>query len=451
MLKRKISDYLESYFTPNRREALLITGARQVGKSYAIREFGKSHYSSFIEINLLEDSIARTSISKASNSKDLLLRITAIASQPLIKGKTLIFFDEVQVVPEIVTAIKFLVEEGSYQYVLSGSLLGIELKRISSMPVGYLTVKEMYPLNLEEFYRACGISDNIFSVLEGAFKAEREIDSIIHRKLMELFRLYLIVGGMPAVVQTYLDTNDIKKVVNKQREILSMYVEDISQYDINNKLYIKDIFNLIPAELNNPNKRFILKNLNENTKFSRLEDSFIWIREAGVAIGVYNIEEPKLPLELAKLRNLFKLFSNDVGLLACQYADGIQLRILNNDIDINYGSIYENAVAEELFSHGLKLYYFNSKKQGELDFVIKIDDKLLPIEVKSGKNYLRHNALKNVIENKDYEIEKAYVLYNENIKRVGNIVYLPIYLMMFIKNREIENLIWKIDLSSLPQ
>ena len=451
MLKRKISDYLESYFTPNRREALLITGARQVGKSYAIREFGKSHYSSFIEINLLEDSIARTSISKASNSKDLLLRITAIASQPLIKGKTLIFFDEVQVVPEIVTAIKFLVEEGSYQYVLSGSLLGIGLKGISSMPVGYLTVKEMYPLNLEEFYRACGISDNIFSVLEEAFKAEREIDSIIHRKLMELFRLYLIVGGMPAVVQTYLDTNDIKKVVNKQREILSMYVEDISQYDINNKLYIKDIFNLIPAELNNPNKRFILKNLNENTKFSRLEDSFIWIREAGVAIGVYNIEEPKLPLELAKLRNLFKLFSNDVGLLACQYADGIQLRILNNDIDINYGSIYENAVAEELFSHGLKLYYFNSKKQGELDFVIKIDDKLLPIEVKSGKNYLRHNALKNVIENKDYDIEKAYVLYNENIKRVGNIVYLPIYLMMFIKNREIENLIWKIDLSSLPQ
>ncbi len=451
MLKRKISDYLESYFTPNRREALLITGARQVGKSYAIREFGKSHYSSFIEINLLEDSIARTSISKASNSKDLLLRITAIASQPLIKGKTLIFFDEVQVVPEIVTAIKFLVEEGSYQYVLSGSLLGIGLKGISSMPVGYLTVKEMYPLNLEEFYRACGVSDNIFSVLEEAFKAEREIDSIIHRKLMELFRLYLIVGGMPAVVQTYLDTNDIKKVVNKQREILSMYVEDISQYDINNKLYIKDIFNLIPAELNNPNKRFILKNLNENAKFSRLEDSFIWIREAGVAIGVYNIEEPKLPLELAKLRNLFKLFSNDVGLLACQYADGIQLRILNNDIDINYGSIYENAVAEELFSHGLKLYYFNSKKQGELDFVIKLDDKLLPIEVKSGKNYLRHNALKNVIENKDYEIEKAYVLYNENIKRVGNIVYLPIYLMMFIKNREIENLIWKIDLSSLPQ
>lgn len=451
MLKRKISDYLESYFTPNRREALLITGARQVGKSYAIREFGKSHYSSFIEINLLEDSIARTSISKASNSRDLLLRITAIASQPLIKGKTLIFFDEVQVVPEIVTAIKFLVEEGSYQYVLSGSLLGIGLKGISSMPVGYLTVKEMYPLNLEEFYRACGISDNIFSVLEEAFKAEREIDSIIHRKLMELFRLYLIVGGMPAVVQTYLDTNDIKKVVNKQREILSMYVEDISQYDINNKLYIKDIFNLIPAELNNPNKRFILKNLNENAKFSRLEDSFIWIREAGVAIGVYNIEEPKLPLELAKLRNLFKLFSNDVGLLACQYADGIQLRILNNDIDINYGSIYENAVAEELYSHGLKLYYFNSKKQGELDFVIKLDDKLLPIEVKSGKNYLRHNALKNVIENKDYEIEKAYVLYNENIKRVGNIVYLPIYLMMFIKNREIENLIWKIDLSSLPQ
>ncbi len=449
MLKRKISDFLESYFTSDRKEALLITGARQVGKSFAIREFGKSHYRSFAEINLIENPAAREALAKAGNSRDLLLRISALTSAELIKGETLIFLDEVQAVPEIVTAIKFLVEEGSYQYVLSGSLLGVSLKGIASMPVGYLTVKEMYPLDLEEFFTACGVPQRIFEVLKDAFLNEAAADAVIHEKMMELFRLYLIVGGMPAVVQTYLETNDIRKVVAKQKEILAMYTEDISQYDTGNKLYIKDIFALIPAELNNQNKRFILKKLNENAKFSRYEDSFIWIREAGVALPVFNAEVPKLPLELAKLRNLFKLFSNDVGLLACQYADGIQLRILNNDTDINYGAVYENAVAQELQSHGFRLYYFNSKKQGELDFLIVKDDKVLPIVVKSGKSYARHNALKNIMENEEYGIEKAYVLCNDNVSSNGKIVYLPIYMMMFIRNSEIQSMIWKVDLSAL--
>ena len=347
------------------------------------------------------------------------------------------------------TAIKFLVEDGSYQYVLSGSLLGVYLKGIASMPVGYLTVKEMYPLDLEEFFTACGIPQRIFEVLEDYFLNETAVDVVIHDKMMELFRLYLIVGGMPAVVQTYLDTNDIRKVVDKQKEILAMYTEDISQYDRGNKLYIKDIFTLIPAELNNQNKRFILKKLNENAKFSRYEDSFIWIRESGVALPVFNVEVPKLPLELAKLRNLFKLFSNDVGLLACQYADGIQLRILNNDMEINYGAVYENVVAQELQSHGFRLYYFNSKKQGELDFLNTRDDKVLPIEVKSGKSYARHNALKNIMESEEYGIEKAYVLCNDNVSRKGKIVYLPIYMMMFIRNTKIQSMIWKVDLSAL--
>ena len=228
-----------------------------------------------------------------------------------------------------------------------------------------------------------------------------------------------------------------------------MYRKDISQYDPESKLYIEDIFDLIPAELNAQNKRFILKNLNENLKFSRYEDSFIWLREAGVALPAYNVESPTLPLELAKLRNLFKLFSNDVGLLACQYAQGIQLKILNNEEGINFGSVYENAVAQELKSHGFKLYYFNSKKQGELDFVIKHDDKILPIEVKSGKNYERHNALKNVMGNEEYAIQNAFVLTNENLKTKGKITYLPIYMMMFIKDFELPNLVYKVDLSGL--
>ena len=216
---------------------------------------------------------------------------------------------------------------------------------------------------------------------------------------------------------------------------------------IYNKLYIVDIFDLIPAELNAQNKRFILKRLNENLKFNRYEDSFIWLREAGVALPVYNVESPTIPLELAKSRNLFKLFSNDVGLLACQYAEGIQLKILNNEEAINFGAIYENAVAQELKSHGFNLYYFNSKKQGELDFVIKKDDLICPIEVKSGKSYTRHNALRNVINSEEYNINQAYVLCNDNVKTDGAITYLPIYLMMFIQNTKLESLIYKVDIN----
>ncbi len=449
MLYRKIYSDLEKFYDENKTDALLITGARQIGKSFVIREFGKSHFENFVEINFLEKPETIEAFNNAKNAKDILLRISAITNVPMVKGKTLIFLDEVQKVPEIVTAIKFLVEEGSYRYVLSGSLLGIELKGIRSVPVGYMTIKEMYPLDLEEFFIACGVQPQVFDALRSSFEQKTQIDSFVHEKMMQLFRLYMITGGMPAVVQTYVDTNNIQNVLNVQKSILQMYREDISQYDPENKLYIQDIFDLIPAELNSKNKRFILKNLNENIKFNRYEDSFIWLREAGVALPTYNVESPTIPLELSKQRNLFKLFSSDVGLLASQYAQGIQLKILNNENGINYGAIYENTVAQELKAHGFNLFYFNSKRQGELDFVIKLDDEVVPIEVKSGKDYERHNALKNVVNYPDYEIKKAYVLCNENLKVSGKITYIPIYMIMFIQNAILPSLIYKVDIRGL--
>lgn len=449
MIERKISIYLKEFFSKNETSALLVTGARQIGKSFAIREFGKSQFKHFVEINFIESPDAVAAFATAKNAEELLLRITVLAGQKMEKGSTLIFLDEVQLVPEIVTAVKFLVQEGSYRYVLSGSLLGVALKNISSVPVGYLEVKEMYPLDLEEFFGACGLQPRIFGMLEECFRSGTPVDDTVHAKLMELFRLYLIVGGMPAAVQAYLDTNNIQDVVAVQKAILRLYKKDISQYDPESKLYIEDIFDLIPAELNAQNKRFILKKLNENLKFNRYEDSFIWLREAGVALPTYNVEAPVLPLELAKLRNLFKLFSNDVGLLASQYAQGIQLRILNDEAGVNFGAVYENAVAQELRAHGFDLYYFNSKKQGELDFVIKCDDRVLPLEVKSGKNYERHNALKNVLASEEYGIQKAYVLCNGNVQAKGKAIYLPVYMAMFIKDTETPALVYKVDLSGI--
>jgi predicted AAA+ superfamily ATPase len=380
---------------------------------------------------------------------DILLRLSAYVRRPLIKGKTLIFFDEVQECKDIVTAIKFLVDEGSYRYIMSGSLLGVDIKDLRSVPVGYMDIKEMYPLDLEEFVEALGIGETVISVIRESWTEHKPVDDFIHKKLLELFRLYLIVGGMPAAVQKYLDTNNLQEVMAEQQAIIRLYKKDISKYDTGHKLYIEEIFDLIPPELNAKNKRFILKNLNENIKFSRYENSFIWLKDAGVALPVYNVEEPKVPLILSRSRNLFKLFQNDIGLLACQYSDRIQLRILNNEKDINFGSIYENFVAQELHAHGFDLYYFNSKKQGELDFVIEQNGQIVPIEVKSGKDYERHDALNNVMRNSDYDIQTAYVLCNDNLKVHGSVTYLPIYMLMFIVKTETAPVSYKIDLAGL--
>lgn len=304
-------------------------------------------------------------------------------------------------------------------------------------------------MDVEEFFIACGVQRTVLEKIKNCFEQKIPVDDFIHKKMMQLFRLYLIVGGMPAVVKTYLETNNIQKVVARQKEIIKMYRADISQYDPAEKLHIRDIFDLIPAELNAQNKRFILKNLNENIKFSRYENSFVWLRDAGVALPTYNVEVPEPPFELAKCRNLFKLFSSDVGLLACQYAGGIQLQILNGETVLNFGAVYENAVAQELRAHGFDLYYFNNKKQGELDFIVKKEDRAVPIEVKSGKSYERHNALKNVMANDSYAINEAYVLYNDNVKASGKILYVPVYMTMFICEKEIGEYIYKVDLGGL--
>ena len=262
------------------------------------------------------------------------------------------------------------------------------------------------------------------------------MDEFVHQKILRLFNLYLLVGGMPAVVQEYIDTNDLQRVLTVQRSIIELYKQDIARYQQNQKLYINEIFELIPTELNAKNKRFILKNLNEHIKFSRHEDSFIWLKDADMALPVYNVEEPTAPLKLNELRNLFKLFQNDVGLLASQYAQGIQLQILQGDIAINYGAIYENAVAEEFYAHGWKLHYFNSKRQGEVDFLLERDDQIIPIEVKSGKDYERHIALTNILSSETYNIKQAIVLCNANLSTRGNIVYAPIYMTMFMHHSE---------------
>lgn len=449
MLERKISRYIEHFYEVN-KGALLLSGARQIGKTYSVRRFAEKKFKSFIEINFVDNPDAVGIFSNAKNSSDILLRLSAFVNQPLIKGETLIFFDEVQLCPEIVTAIKFLVDDGRYRYIMSGSLLGVELNNLRSVPVGYMEVKEMYPLDLEEFMWAVGVNEDVIASLKKSWEEKKHVDDFVHKKMMDVFRLYLIVGGMPAAVMSYKENNNLQDVMASQREIISLYKKDISRYDEKRSLKIKEVFDLIPSELNSKSKRFFIKDINAKARAEMYENEFLWLKNAGVAIPVFNVDEPKLPLKLASSRNLFKLFSNDVGLLACQYSDGIQLKILTGDDAINHGSVYENVVAQELLAHGFdELYYYNSKKMGELDFILEYDGNVFPVEVKSGKDYSRHRALNNILTCPEYDIPQAVVLCNNNFEVKDNVIYVPIYMMMFLqKEREID-MQFHLDLNGL--
>lgn len=385
-----------------------------------------------------------------SNTKDLLARLSLFTKQKLIKRDTLIFFDEVQICPEVITYIKFLVDEGSYNYILSGSLLGIEINDLRSVPVGYLTIKRMFPLTFREFALNLELNSSILENLETSFKEKKPVDDFIHKKMMELFRVYLVVGGMPAAVNRYIETNNLNEVIDIQNQIVNLYKKDITQYDKNNKLAIAQIFELIAPQLNSQNKRFIIKDIKSGVKFDRYENSFLWLKDAGFALPVYNVETPKIPLKLSKSRSLFKLFMSDVGLLASEYSQGIQLKIISGDDKLNYGAIFENYIAQEITACEHDLYYYNNKKRGELDFLIEYDGEVLPIEVKSGKDYKVHRALSNIMDCGEFNLNRALIFNNSNLKVEGKLTYAPIYMAMFLKQEiKDEDSIYKIDLSEL--
>ena len=448
MLTRNVDRILIDHFKIS-KTALLIEGARQIGKTFSIRQFGKK-FKTYIEINFIEQPEAISLFKDLSNTKDLLARLSLFTKQKLIKRDTLIFFDEIQICPEVITYIKFLVDEGSYNYILSGSLLGIEINDLRSVPVGYLTIKRMFPLTFREFALNLGLNSSILENLETSFKEKKPVDDFIHKKMMELFRVYLVVGGMPAAVNRYIETNNLNEVIDIQNQIVNLYKKDITQYDKNNKLAIAQIFELIAPQLNSQNKRFIIKDIKSGVKFDRYENSFLWLKDAGFALPVYNVETPKIPLKLSKSRSLFKLFMSDVGLLASEYSQGIQLKIISGDDKLNYGAIFENYIAQELTACEHDLYYYNNKKRGELDFLIEYDGEVLPIEVKSGKDYKVHRTLSNIMDCGEFNLNRALIFNNSNLKVEGKLTYAPIYMAMFLKQEiKDEDSIYKIDLSEL--
>lgn len=448
LIDRTIKKYINNWLKES-REALLLTGARQVGKTYLIRQCLKESGYPYVELNFIERPELIDLFSNAKDAKELLMRLSLVSEEALEKGKTIIFLDEIQEFKDIVTRIKFLVEEGSFRYIMSGSLLGVELNDLRSAPVGYMQIQEMYPLSFEEFVKALGVGQDILHVLKENFKDRKPVDEFIHSKMLDIFYLYLIIGGMPEAVETYIHTNDLAKVAQVHENIIRLYKKDFSKYEVRYKLKLQEIYDAMPGQLDQKNKRFQLNSIGKGISYDRVENDFLWLKDAGVAIPVYNVSEPKLPLIISENRNLFKLFFSDVGLLTNCYSNQVKISILNKDKSINNGALFENVVAQELLAKGHKVYYFNSKKQGELDFVIELDGKVVPLEIKSGKDYKRHSALNNVLKNEEYNISEGFVFSEGNIEVDEKRVYFPIYMIMFLEGIKLENTIYKLDLSGL--
>ena len=446
---RKDSITIEEWIK-NSNKALLVTGARQIGKTWLIRdEIEKSGYTKF-EINFIDQPDMVHYLDAEMSADEFLVKLRMIMPEDCKPHETIVFFDEIQKCPEIVTKIKFLVDEGSFKYVMSGSLLGVELKGIASAPVGYLSVLRMYPMDFEEFMIANHVSKATLEMLKDKFETVRPVDEFIHQKLLALFFVYLIVGGMPDVVKTYIATKDIREVDKIQRDIVTQYKEDFSQYESEDKkLKLISIYDIIPAELNKQNKKFVFTMLDKELKFDRYENSFLWLKDAGVALPVYNVEAPVIPLLASKSSNVFRLFSSDIGLLTSAYPAATKIELINKNGEVNNGAHFENAVAQQLLCNGFELYFCKKKNIGELDFLIEMDGKVIPIEVKSGKAYRTHKALDHFMNVSDYHIEKAYVFSTGNVEKDGNVTYLPIYMCYLVKEQSIGQLIVDLDMEGL--
>ena len=451
MLKREISERLYSWKNENKKKVLCVIGARQIGKTTIIREFARKEYEYFVEVNFILDKGAGQIFDGKLDADTIIENLTAFKMQKLEPGKTLIFLDEIQECPNARCAIKFLVEDGRFDYIESGSLLGVKYKEVPSYAVGFEEIVYMYPMNFREFLGANGVQETTFAALQSCYEKHEKVPQVMHETLLKLFAAYIVVGGMPDVVQTYVNTHDIGKVIQIQRNILELYRQDIAKYaEGSDKIKIKAIFDSIASQLDDKNRRFVLNHIDENGRMNRYENAFLWLSDAGVALPSYNVTEPQIPLQLNEKRNLFKLFMGDTGLLCASCMENIQFELLQGNMEVNMGSILENVFAQAIKSNGFLLNYFDSKKYGELDFVIQNGLKVDILEIKSGNDYKKHAALNKVTAVEKWIFGRKIVFCKGNVEKEGNIEYFPWYMVMFYQRERVpEGFIYKVDLSGL--
>lgn len=438
MLYRKIEKEIKEHLENNTNTILIVEGARQVGKSFIIRKVAQELFKNYIEINFAEDKFQSKTFEQVSSVQDFYMKLSSVAGERMNKkNDTIIFLDEIQEYPQFLTLLKFLNQDNKYTFIASGSLLGITLSKTISIPLGSILIKKMYPLDFEEFIIANGFGDYAIDAIRNKFLANEPLDEGLHNRLMSLFKNYLLIGGMPQAVNTFIATNNIMKVREVHTSIHELYGIDAAKYDKENRLKIQRIYSLIPSFLENKKKRIVIKDIEDikGKRFDNYRDEFDYLIQAGVALEVKAISNPIFPLIESAGKNLLKLYLNDIGLLTnILYKNNI-MAVLNEENSINLGSVYESVVAQELKAHNKSLFYYDNKTKGEVDYLIDDYDNLsiLPIEVKSGKDYYVHTALNHFVSNEDYRINKAIVLSNErNVIVKDKIFYMPIYYSMFL-------------------
>ncbi len=438
IMRRKMLDVLDRWMRKQPDKAFMLVGARQTGKTYVIRQFAREHFASFAEVNLLDNKSAATLLAGASDTDSFISMLSLVTETSIVPGETLVFLDEIQEAPDLITVVKFLVEDGRYRVVISGSMLGTELKGFRSFPVGYVQIERMFPLDFEEFCWAQHVSQSIVDNMRDAFDSKTPLEESLHSRLIELFRFYVAIGGMPAVVSTYIDSSyDMMSVRSATTQIVEQYRFDITKYAEPRAPQIRRVFDAVPSQLDKENKRFRMDALKDGAVFDRYADDFAWLIDAGVVLPAYQVAEPKHPLARSAKQNRFKLYSSDTGLLLSQYPPQTTLDVIANASSVNFGAVYENAVAQALACQNPNLCYFHNNRKGEVDFIAQLNDgALLPIEVKSGKDYKLHTALNNLLGTPDFGIREACVLSMANIERRERegkpVWYLPLYMSFCI-------------------
>lgn len=415
-------------------------GARQIGKSFIIRYVGTRLFKNFIEINLKEDKEGAKVFDHVRTCQDLYMQLALFAKDKLgDKTDTLIFLDEIQSYPQLLTMLKFLNQEGRFRYIASGSQLGIALAETSSVPIGTITIKHMYPLDFEEFLWALNCGEEVIAEMKSCFERGVSLNPSLHENILKRFRYYMLIGGLPEAVNAFLEDRHVQRVRDVQQTILELYKVDASQYDKERKLKIRRVYDLIPSNLENKKKRVIFKQIEQKPwkEFNDYADEFEYLSASGIALEVKAISNPRFPLKELETKNLLKLYLNDVGLLTqVLYGNNINAVLLDTR-SVNLGTVYESVVAQELHAHGFPMYYYDNKKIGEVDFLVDDFDTLspLPIEVKSGKDYTSHSALNKFLGNSEYGISKAIVFSNEeNVVMKNGIAYMPVYYCMFLSH-----------------
>lgn len=435
-IERELTKQLHSWKANPAHKALLLDGARQVGKTFAVRAFGRANYKVFAELNFVENPGAKAIFDGDLNARDLIMGLTAYTGMSLQPGETLIFLDEVQACPRARTAIKFLVEDGRFDYIESGSLLGVTNEHVDSLPVGYEEELRVWPLTFAEFARAAGVQQELLDEARNACEEGRPVNEAVHQRLLRAFRIYMAVGGMPAVVQEYVDSGDLARVLEVQRGILTLFRQDVAKY-APNKAHVNAIFDSIPAELDKKNKRFKLTDLAKTARMERYASDFMWLADSGVALPCFNVNAPTAPLQVNMQHNLFKLFLCDTGLLSAASVGAVQFSLISGDVSINQGAFLENVLAQQLVANGFKLFYYDKSKIGEVDFVLQRGPKVLPLEAKSGADYTVHRALDNLMAVGEWGLEDAVVLCGGNVSSRGGVRYLPWYAVAFIEQERL--------------